>query len=237
MLRAYGIDKAAASLLALHQHNEAQAAQLVIKRLQEGQRVACVSDAGTPGISDPGACLVAAVRDAGHPVVPLPGASSVTTALSVAGVHGGFAFIGFLPTKASERQAAIATLSTQTCATVLLEAPHRMAALAKALAVLDARLVTVGRELTKQFEEIATLPAHALSAWLQTSAHRLQGEFVLVLHPSATPQENRREQQVLQLLLAELPLKTAVKLAADITGSARNTLYQAALALQKQAAP
>ncbi len=243
MLRAYGIDKTPAQLLAVHQHNEAQAAQTVIERLLQGARVAYVSDAGTPAISDPGARLVAGVRQARLPVVPLPGASSVTTALSVAGIApdaqqpGGFVFAGFLPSKAGERHAAVEALATETRAVVILEAPHRMEALAAALAVLGTRMLTVGRELTKQFEEIATLEAHALPAWLAQDANRLRGEFALVVHPAPLTAASGPDTRVLQLLLAELPLKTAVKLAADITGEPRNALYELALNLKGQSKP
>jgi 16S rRNA (cytidine1402-2'-O)-methyltransferase len=238
MLRAYGIDKPPGQLLAVHQHNEAQAAQTVIERLLQGSRVAYVSDAGTPAISDPGARLVAGVRLAKLPVVPLPGASSVTTALSVAGIapdaqqQGGFVFAGFLPSKATERHAAVDALAAEVRAVVLLEAPHRMEALAAALAVLGTRPLTVGRELTKQFEEIATMAAQDLPAWLAEDANRLRGEFALVLHPAPVAPSSGPDTRVLQLLLAELPLKTAVKLAADITGEPRNALYELALALK-----
>lgn len=240
LLRAYGIDKAGGHLLALHQHNELEASSLVIDRLQRGQRVAYVSDAGTPAISDPGARLVAAVRDAALAVVPVPGPSSVTTALSVAGIEitntqdGGFVFAGFLPSKAAERGARIALLAAEPRAIVLLEAPHRIEALASALASLGQRRLTVGRELTKQFEEIATLAAADFVSWLSTDSNRSRGEFVLVLHPNVVPAPVGDEERVLKLLLAELPLKTAVKLAADITGASRNVLYQSALA-QKDA--
>jgi 16S rRNA (cytidine1402-2'-O)-methyltransferase len=222
----------------VHQHNEAQAAQTVIERLLQGSRVAYVSDAGTPAISDPGARLVAGVRLAKLPVVPLPGASSVTTALSVAGIapdaqqQGGFVFAGFLPSKATERHAAVDALAAEVRAVVLLEAPHRMEALAAALAVLGTRPLTVGRELTKQFEEIATMAAQDLPAWLAEDANRLRGEFALVLHPAPVAPSSGPDTRVLQLLLAELPLKTAVKLAADITGEPRNALYELALALK-----
>ncbi|MDD2880143.1 MAG: 16S rRNA (cytidine(1402)-2'-O)-methyltransferase [Rhodoferax sp.] len=238
LLRAYGIDKAAGQLLAVHQHNEAQAAQMVIERLLQGARVAYVSDAGTPAISDPGARLVAAVRAATLPVVPLPGASSVTTALCVAGIapdaqqHGQFVFAGFLPNKTTERQTAVDALGKEQRAVVLLEAPHRMEALATALATLGTRTLTVGRELTKQFEEIATLAAADLPAWLAQDANRLRGEFALVVHPAPLAVSSGPDTRVLQLLLAELPLKTAVKLAADITGEPRNALYELALALK-----
>jgi 16S rRNA (cytidine1402-2'-O)-methyltransferase len=251
MLRAYGLERPGGQLLALHQHNEAEAAQAVIARLQAGQRVAYVSDAGTPAVSDPGARLVAAVAARQLPVVPLPGASSVTAALSVAGAvahggapeHAGFVFQGFLPAKAGERGHAVERLATEPRAVVLLEAPHRIEALAASLAVLGTRPVTVGRELTKQFEEIDTLPAQDLPAWLAApDTQRTRGEFVLVLHPawadaSAGDGPDAAQMKVLKLLLAELPLKTAVKLAADITGGQRNALYDAALALKNSQDP
>ncbi len=235
LLRACGIERAGAQLLAVHQHNEAEAAAAVIDHLRHGLRIAYVSDAGTPAVSDPGARLVAAVRAAGLPVVPLPGASSVTTLLSAAGMaqDGGFVFAGFLPTKAAERERAVAQLAADARAVVLLEAPHRIEALAAALAVLGDRPVTFGRELTKQFEEIATVPARDGPAWLAADAHRTRGEFVLVVHGAPVAADAGNDERVLRLLLAELPLKTAVKLAADITGRPKNSLYDAALALRK----
>jgi 16S rRNA (cytidine1402-2'-O)-methyltransferase len=239
LLRAYGIDKSGAQLLAVHQHNEAEAAQAVVQRLRQGQRVAYASDAGTPGISDPGARLVAAVRAAGLRVVPLPGASSVTTALSAAAALAegdgapGFVFRGFMPSKAVERDAAVQALAGEPRTVVLLEAPHRIEALARALAPLGPRRVTLARELTKQFEQIDTVPAEGAAAWLAADPQRTRGEFVVIVHPEAsdasTPAEGLR---VLRLLLAELPLKSAARLAADITGESKNTLYQAALALK-----
>ena len=240
LLRAYGIDKSSAQLIAVHQHNEAQAAQSVIDRLRQGQRVAYASDAGTPAISDPGARLVAAVRHAGLPVVPLPGVSSVTTVLSVAGIggegaqNGAFVFAGFLSSKFTERAHEVQALANEARAVVLLEAPHRIEALATALAVLGERPLTIGRELTKQFEEIATLPSSAFAPWLAADANRCRGEFALVLHPAVLVEKTGAEQRILKLLMAELPLKTAVKLTADITGVARNTLYDAALVLKKE---
>ncbi|WP_291935132.1 16S rRNA (cytidine(1402)-2'-O)-methyltransferase [Limnohabitans sp.] len=236
LLRAYGLDRPGSQLLAVHQHNEAEAAHSVLERLGQGQSVAYVSDAGTPAISDPGARLVAAVRQAGFRVMPLPGASSVTTALSASGMTGdsGFVFAGFLPSKATERQLAVQHLAQESRAVVLLEAPHRIEALAQALVALGTRRVTLGRELTKQFEQIETLPAQDLSAWLAEKPERLRGEFVLVLHDAPVDAATGEGLRVLQLLLPELPLKTAVKLAADISGESKNTLYELALALKKQ---
>jgi 16S rRNA (cytidine1402-2'-O)-methyltransferase len=235
LLRAYGIDAPGERLLAVHQHNEAEAAGRVIAHLQAGERVAYASDAGTPGVSDPGARLVAAVRAAGHRVIPLPGASSVTALLSAAGsvAEGGFVFAGFLPAKAGERDAAVAALAAEPRAVVLLEAPHRIEPLGRALAALGPRPVTLGRELTKQFEQIATLPCDQLPAWLAADAQRTRGEFALLLHgaPPADADDGDTD-RVLRLLLAELPLKTAVKLAAEITGGQRNALYERALRLK-----
>ncbi len=236
LLRAYGIERPGQQLLAAHQHNEAQAAQALLARLHQGQRVAYVSDAGTPALSDPGARLVAAARGAGYTVVPLPGASSVTAALSVAGIaeDTGFVFVGFLPTKARERDAAVQRLANEARAAVLLEAPHRIEALARALEPLGQRTVTVGRELTKQFEEIAQVQAAGLAEWLGAQPQRTRGEFVLVLHPAPAAAEHGQDLRVLELLMAELPLKTAVKLAAEITGQPRNDLYASALKRKPQ---
>ena len=238
LLRAYGIEKAGAQLLAVHQHNEAEAAQQVIARLQQGQRVAYVSDAGTPAVSDPGARLVAAVVAAGLRVSPLPGASSLTAAISASGAvaradaHGGFVFAGFLSSKLLQRQTEVDQLRREPRAVVLLEAPHRIEALAVALAVLGERQVTVARELTKQFEEIATLTAQDFPAWFTGQPQRQKGEFVVVLHPVEHQEDTSASERVLRLLLAEVPLKTAVKLAADITGEPRNSLYTKALAMK-----
>ncbi|GAB3652064.1 16S rRNA (cytidine(1402)-2'-O)-methyltransferase [Ramlibacter alkalitolerans] len=233
LLRAYGIE--ARALLSVHRHNEAEGAQEIVRRLQLGQRVAYASDAGTPGVSDPGARVVAAVQAAGLRVMPLPGASSVTTVLSATGVEGdapGFVFFGFLPAKAGERQQAIESLGQESRAVVLLEAPHRIGVLADSLAALGARPLTIGRELTKQFEQIATVTCEAFPAWLQADPSRSRGEFALVLHPVRVQGDGGEALRVLRLLVAELPVKTAVRLAAEITGASRNTLYPAALAMK-----
>ncbi len=235
MLQAYGLERPAQQLLAVHQHNEAEAAQSVLDRLAQGERVAYVSDAGTPAISDPGARLVRAVRAAGHRVLPLPGASSITTLLSASSMTGdGFVFSGFLPNKAAERQQAVQAIAQEGRAVLLLEAPHRMAALAEALAVLGSREVTVGRELTKQFEQIVTLAAQDLPAWMAERPEHQRGEFVLLVHDQPVVVANAEGERILRCLLPELPLKTAVKLAADLSGEPRNALYERALALKAQ---
>ena len=238
LLRAYGIDKSSSHWLAVHQHNEAEASQEVIRRLQAGQRVAYVSDAGTPAVSDPGARLAWQVQAAGLRVMPLPGASSVTSLLSACGTptpdSSGFVFVGFLPSKASERDQAVLSLQKEPRTQVLLEAPHRIEALAKSLGTLGARMVTVGRELTKQFEEIATLPAQDLCAWLGANTQRTRGEFALVVHAHAVSSDAPADHDhMLTVLMEELPLKTAVKVAATLSGVGKNTLYERALKIRQ----
>lgn len=242
LLQAYGLHK---PLIAAHEHNESEAAVRVIAALRQGQRVAYVSDAGTPGVSDPGARLVAAVRDAGLRCVPLPGPSSLTALLSVsghAGWDGQFRFLGFLNAKGAERQRALQALADDAMACLLLEAPHRMEQLARELAAaMGPRGVTLGRELTKQFEEVVHLPASELPAWLAGDANRLRGEFVLLVHPrerDATADEGALPEAALRMLdrlLQDLPLKAAVKAAADLSGAPRNALYEAALARRREA--
>lgn len=233
LLAGYGLHK---PLLAVHEHNESEAATAVVQRLQRGERVAYVSDAGTPGVSDPGARLVAAVQTAGLRCMPLPGPSAVTALLSVAGEagwDGRFVFEGFLSSRKAERQRQIEALRADARAHVMLEAPHRIEALAQDLAVLGSRTVTLGRELTKQFEEVVRLTAAELPGWLAGGPHRARGEFVLMVHPAGQDAAEGLDAGVLRtldLLLVELPLKTAVKLCAEITGQPRNAVYQAALA-------
>ncbi|WP_127998654.1 16S rRNA (cytidine(1402)-2'-O)-methyltransferase [Piscinibacter defluvii] len=235
LLRHLGIDGKA--LLPVHEHNERSAAEVVIARLAAGERVALVSDAGTPAISDPGAALVAAVRAAGYRCIPIPGASSALAAVSVAGdLRGqGFRFVGFLPARSGERAQALQALAASRETGVVFEAPHRIEALATALAAACGdRPLTLCRELTKQFETVVTLPARELPDWLAADANRLRGEFVLVLHALAeeTAGAAGAHDRTLATLLAELPLKQAVALAASLTGAPRNALYERALALK-----
>jgi len=239
LLRHFGLDK---PLIALHQHNEQQAAGTVVERLARGERVAYVSDAGTPAVSDPGAALVAAVRAAGHGVVAIPGASSAVAAVSVAGdvLGAGFQFVGFLDARGGERAAALRALAATRATQVLFEAPHRIAGLCASLAAAcGARPVTLCRELTKQFETVVTLPAAELPAWLAADANRLRGEFVLVVHAlpaAAGADDNARHDPMLAVLLRELPLKQAVALTAELSGAPKNALYARALALKSGAA-
>ncbi len=243
LCRSLGIDLPASKCIAVHQHNEHEGAQRVASLLQEGCRVAYLSDAGTPGVSDPGAILTHEVQSRGFRVMPIPGVSSVTALLSVSGVvepeHAGFVFVGFLSSKAPMRQSQIQAMGQEGRAQILLEAPHRIVATAKALAALGERPLTLGRELTKQFEEIVTLPCQVLESWLLGSSDRQRGEFALVVHPLKTKSAGESEDvavdsRVLKLLLPHVPLKTAVALSAEITGQAKKPLYALALTLKSE---
>jgi len=242
LLRHLGLDK---PLLALHAHNEAEASQRVIGLLRAGQRVALVSDAGTPAISDPGAGLVAAVAREGLRTLPVPGPSSATAAASVAGnpAAEGFRFRGFLPARGEARRVALQACAEEPGMQLLFEAPHRIEALARDLAeVGPERTLTVCRELTKQFETVHTLTAAQAPGWLADDPQRLRGEFVVVLHalplaPAGNDGPPAEALRVLKVLLAELPLKQAVSLAATLSGAPRNRLYAAALALRGSQSP
>ena len=239
LLRTLGIE--GKPLLAVHEHNEREAAVSVIERLARGERVAFISDAGTPAVSDPGAVLVAAVGASGHRCIPVPGASSAAAALSVAGAAGGsgFVFHGFLSAKSGERAQALRQLAADGHTAILFEAPHRIESLARELAeACGTRRVTVCRELTKQFESVHTMAAQALPAWLAEDANRLRGEFVLVLHAAPRGEDGAcasAHDRVLDALLAALPLKQAVTLAVELTGAPRNLLYERALARKRSA--
>jgi 16S rRNA (cytidine1402-2'-O)-methyltransferase len=237
LLRQLGISK---PLLVLHQHNEHEAAAAVLARLASGERVACISDAGTPAISDPGAALVAAARQAGYRVLPVPGPSSAAAALSVAGDEAGgpATILGFLPARGGERNTALQHVAGDRRTQVLFEAPHRIADLAMGLArACGPRIVTVCRELTKQFETVETMPANALTAWLGADPNRARGEFVLVLHAMTGTAEDAADAHdpILLTLMHSLPLKQAVALAVELTGAPRNRLYERALSLKRDA--
>lgn len=226
---------ARARMLPAHQHNEHEAAASIVEKLQAGEAVALVSDAGTPGISDPGARIVAAVRAAGGKVVPLPGPCAAVTALSAAGLPDTqFMFYGFLPSKSGQRRQVLETLRQQACALVFYEAPHRVLETVEDMALIfGERTLVVARELTKLFENIDSLPLTAAIDWFAADPNRQRGEFVLIVS-GALPDAARGEgERVLKLLLDEgLGTKQAAKLAAAISGEAKNALYERALALK-----
>ncbi len=223
---------------ALHEHNEAAAAQKLVSKLAAGQRVALVSDAGTPAISDPGARAVAAVRAAGFPVVPLPGPNAAITALSASGLDDTqFLFVGFLPNKSSARRQKIEALRSVDATLVFYEAPHRILEMVSDLAELlePQRTLVIARELTKLFEQIVSMPLKEGPDWLRAEANHQRGEFVVLI--SAAPPNlglSSDTLRTLKQLLAELPLKQAVKLAVEITGAPKNELYEIALTLKDE---
>lgn len=221
--------------LPAHQHNEHEAAARIVEKLQAGESVALISDAGTPGISDPGARVVAAVRAAGCKVVPLPGPCAAVTALSASGLtEEHFLFYGFLPSKGGQRRQALEALRDHPYALVFYEAPHRvLETVADMAAVFGERTLVIGRELTKLFETVHSLPLAEALDWLKADANRQRGEFVLMLSGAPADGDNGEGARVLKLLLAEgLPVKQAAKLAAAITGAAKNALYDLALSLK-----
>ncbi|MGE5027143.1 MAG: 16S rRNA (cytidine(1402)-2'-O)-methyltransferase [Betaproteobacteria bacterium] len=229
-----------AKLMALHEHNEYQAAVRLVELLQSGKSVALVSDAGTPAVSDPGAYLVARVREAGLRVVPIPGANAAISAFSAAGITAPhFLFYGFLPHSSSERKRELAALKGLPHTLVFYESPHRiLACMADLREVLGGgRTVTIARELTKVFETIHTCSLEAALGWLEADANQQRGEFVLLVSGAEAVQAegvSEEAQRILQLLLAELPLKQAVKLAAEISGEKKNALYERALQLKEE---
>lgn len=221
-------------LLAAHQHNERGAAEKIIALLQAGQSVALVTDAGTPAISDPGALLVQIVLEAGLRVIPVPGASAVIAALSAAGLatpH--FLFYGFLPGKSAARRNALQMLAAHPYTLVFYEAPHRiLECIADLQAVFGVdREIVFAREVTKMFESIHRCALGAALNWLNSDPNNQRGEFVLLVS-AALPQTaglDADSERILALLINELPLKQAVRLAVQITGKNRNELYRRAL--------
>ncbi len=170
--------------VALHAHNEAQRGPALLDAVADGARVALISDAGTPAVSDPGARLVAAAHARGLAVVPIPGASAVTTLLSAAGLEDGrFRFEGFLPTRTGQRRKRLLALADSEVSLILFEAPHRIEDLARDLAATlePQRHLVVGRELTKRFEQIASLSVGDFVDWLATDSDRRRGEFVIAI--------------------------------------------------------
>lgn len=234
LLHRYGLHK---ELLAAHEHNEREAADKLIARLQSGQRIALVSDAGTPAVSDPGARIVDAVRSAGLRVMPLPGASAAVSALSASGLLGDrFLFAGFLPAKSKQREAALLELKNVAATLVFYEAPHRIVDMMDALcATLEAeRQVVFARELTKLFEEIHRCRLGDARAWLDADANRQKGEFVILVEgaPPASDENDAEAERILAILLEECPVKQAASLAAQITGKKKNALYERALQMK-----
>ncbi|HIY70851.1 MAG TPA: 16S rRNA (cytidine(1402)-2'-O)-methyltransferase [Candidatus Luteimonas excrementigallinarum] len=227
LLGHYGID---AELVALHEHNEQALAVRLVQRLEAGESLALVSDAGTPLVSDPGFRLVAAARAVGIRVSPVPGPSALIAALSVAGLPSDrFAFEGFLPAKAAARRERLQKLAGESRTLLFYESSHRIADTLEDMVVAFGaeRRAVLARELTKLFETVLDGSLEALRDRVQADADQRKGEFVLVVEGAgddadAALAEGRR---VYALLSSHLPPSAAARLAAEITGAPRKALY------------
>jgi 16S rRNA (cytidine1402-2'-O)-methyltransferase len=232
LLQHFGIET---PLAACHEHNEREQGGRFITRLLAGEDVALVSDAGTPLISDPGYHLVRQARAAGIRVVPVPGACALIAGLSAAGLPSDrFVFEGFLPAKTAGRKARLEALREEPRTLIFYEAPHRILECIQDMVEVfgEARQAVLARELTKTFETLKGLPLGELRDWVAADANQQRGECVLLLAGWEAPEEegiDAESLRVLDLLLAELPVKRAAALAAEITGVRKNLLYQAAL--------
>ncbi len=236
LLQHFGIHT---SCIACHDHNERQIAAGLVERMQRGESIALISDAGTPLVSDPGYYLVRSAREAGVPVVPIPGASAMIAALSVSGLPSDrFSFEGFLPAKSSARRQRLQTLADDSRTLIFYESTHRIEESLADMAVVfgPERYVVIAREITKRFETVYGDTLANLIAWIVADANQTRGEFVVMVHGAEAPETREIDaeaERVLKLLLEELPVKQAATLAAKITGAKKNALYQFALGLSE----
>lgn len=235
LLAQYGISK---HLIAVHDYNEAGAAFGLIERMKAGERIALITDAGTPAISDPGARVVAAAHAAGVRVIPIAGASAAVVAMSAAGLDGGFAFIGFLPSKTVARVTALTELAASFRTNyIFYEAPHRLFEAVESFAqVFPTHRLTIARELSKLHEDIVQIDLATATEWLKTAAAP-RGEYVLILHAAteAALDVSPEWHTVLNVLLADgLPLKQAVSLTVKLTQASKNEVYTRALDLKNE---
>ncbi|HFD92700.1 MAG TPA: 16S rRNA (cytidine(1402)-2'-O)-methyltransferase [Gammaproteobacteria bacterium] len=225
--------------ISLHEHNEAQASAQVVQRLQAGQSVALVSDAGTPLISDPGYELIRMAQAAGLRIIPVPGPSALTAALSVAGLpNDRFVFEGFLPPRAAARRVRLEQLRDEPRTLVFYEAPHRILETLRDMTAVfgPQREAAIARELTKTFETVRRDSLEALTAWVAGDSDQQRGEIVVLVHgASQAPRETARVDMraLLEALLPGRSTKEAVALAADLTGEKRNRLYEMALEIRE----
>ncbi|MEO0047317.1 MAG: hypothetical protein RLZZ410_276 [Pseudomonadota bacterium] len=240
LLSAYGISK---PLYAIHDHNEISASSYIIDKLKEGERWAYISDAGTPGISDPGALLASEVMKVNLTVIPLPGASAITTAISGAGdflrnSNGQFQFLGFLPSKATQREAIIRDSLKASVCSFFYEAPHRIEATLKAIAALigNKQRVMIAKELSKIFEEITIIQGDTLNEWI-AQVKSWQGEFVIGIEASPTQEKaSTLDEVTLQWVDAigdEIGHKDLSEIIARITGMPKKDAYKELLSLKK----
>jgi len=241
LLQAWGVGT---PVWTLHRHNEAQASAALIERLQQGQRVALISDAGAPAISDPGGRVVREVRAAGLNVVAVPGPSAVITALMGSGVTSdaqpAFLFAGFSPHKQAARQKWLQQWQSLAVPVVFFESPHRLLDCAKDIEAVfgPERELTICRELTKRFEQVVSLPAAALADWVAARPEHRRGEFVFIIHGAvASAQETALDettQRWMRSLLTQMSVRDVVRVAQQATDYRRQELYDFALA-QSQA--
>ncbi|NKI76129.1 16S rRNA (cytidine(1402)-2'-O)-methyltransferase [Dickeya sp. CFBP 2040] len=220
-----------ARLFALHDHNEQQKAEQLLARLQQGMSIALVSDAGTPLINDPGYHLVRRCREAGVRVVPLPGPCAAITALSAAGLPSDrFCYEGFLPAKTKARKDRLRDLLEEPRTLIFYESTHRLLDSLQDMVEVwgPDRYVVLARELTKTWESLYGAPVGELLAWVQEDENRRKGEMVLIVEGHQPDEEalSAAALRTLQLLRAELPLKKAAALAAEIHGVKKNALYR-----------
>ncbi|MGK7244772.1 16S rRNA (cytidine(1402)-2'-O)-methyltransferase [Buttiauxella agrestis] len=224
-----------ARMFALHDHNEQQKSETLLAKLQEGQSIALVSDAGTPLINNPGYHLVRTCREAGIRVVPLPGPCAAIAALSAAGLPSDrFCYEGFLPAKSKGRRDALKAIEQEPRTLIFYESTHRLLdSLDDICAVLgESRYVVLARELTKTWESIHGAPIGELAAWVKEDENRRKGEMVLIVEGFKAPADDALPADALRtlaLLQTELPLKKAAALAAEIHGVKKNALYKYAL--------
>jgi 16S rRNA (cytidine1402-2'-O)-methyltransferase len=236
LLQHYGVKT---PVIALHEHNERERSAALLLRLQKGESIALISDAGTPLISDPGYYLVREARQADIKVMPVPGACAAIAALSVAGLPTDkFIFEGFLPAKASARSQALEKLRNESRTMVFYEAPHRIVELLEAIRDVlgHARQVTIAREITKLFETIKSDAVGELIPWVKADSNQQRGEFVVVVAgaPAQSSETQQEMQRILEVLLEDLPLKQASELTSKITGQKKNEIYDLALQLKKK---
>ena len=227
LLAHFGVDK---PLVALHEHNEGDAAGPLVARLLAGESLALVSDAGTPLVSDPGFRLVRAAREAGIAVSPVPGASALVTALSVAGLPSDrFIFEGFLPAKANARRERLAALASEPRTLIFYESAHRIEdALDDAVAAFGAeRRAVVARELTKLFETVLDGSLADLAQRVRADPNQRKGEFVLLVHGAGEDADAKviEGRRLYAKLSEHLPPSTAAKVAAEWSGAPRKALY------------
>ena len=221
--------------IALHDHNERERSAELIVRLQAGENIALISDAGTPLISDPGYHLVRTAREQGVRIVPIPGPSALIAALSVSGLPTDrFVFEGFLPAKSAARQQRLEALRIEARTVIFFESGHRIVDSLNDMAHvlgLD-RHAVVARELTKIFETIHGDTLGDLCQWVQADLHQQKGEFVVLVQGVTCTEDaemDAESERIVRILLAELPVKHAAALAAKITGQKKNLLYSMAL--------